>query len=90
MNKSGIVGLAARAFVGRGSVSAGVLLELLANDVFDALGLVRVVGVGGFGVEFQSLHRFIVLLSDHIDPIFGQRVSVMVLGLWDEQSFAVG
>lgn len=69
---------------------AGVLLELLADDVLDALGLVGRVGVGGLRVELQSLHGLVLLFSDHVDPVLGQRVCVVVLGLRDEQAVAVG
>lgn len=71
-------------------MSPGVLLELLTDDVLDALGLVGRVGVGGLRVELQSLHGFVVLFSDHVDPVLGQRVGVVVLGLRDEQAIAVG
>lgn len=76
--------------MGGGSVPAGVLLELLADDVLEALGLVGGVGVGGLGVEVQPLHGPVVLLSDHVDPVLGQRVGVVVLWFGDEEAFAVG
>lgn len=83
MNKSRIVRLASRTFICRRSVSSGVLLELLADDILHAYWFMGSVGVGCLRVELQSLHGLVFLLIDHVYPVLGQRISIVVLRIRD-------